>query len=174
MIGQKESISALVYDMITYSGNLATNLIIEFVGPQNVQRTVDALGASGMRVLRGVEDIKAYRAGKSNTTTAMALTRIFTAILEGESAGPQSTRKMIDILLKQKFNDKLPGLLPDDVRVAHKTGSITAINHDSGIIYPPKKDPYVLTVLTRGFDDPENARKCIAVISKMIYDRVVE
>ena len=167
LLGKKESIRNLVIDMIIWSGNLATNLLIDLVSAENAQKTVNELGASGMQVLRGVEDIKAYRAGKSNVTTARALTRIFTAILQGRAADQKSTSEMIGILLQQKFNDKIPAGLPGDVKVAHKTGSITAINHDSGIIYPPDGSPYVLTVLTRGFENPDEAKKCIAEISRM-------
>ena len=168
LLGKKESIRNLVIDMIIWSGNLATNLLIDLVSAENAQKTVNELGASGMQVLRGVEDIKAYRAGKSNVTTARALTRIFTAILQSRAADQKSTSEMIGILLQQKFNDKIPAGLPGDVKVAHKTGSITAINHDSGIIYPPDGSPYVLTVLTRGFENPDEAKKCIAEISRIV------
>jgi len=170
MIGKKESIRSLVVEMIIYSGNLATNLLIDLAGAKNVQEKMEKLGAKDIRVLRGVEDIKAYRAGKSNTTTAKDLTIILQSILDGKSGTPEHTKEMINILLNQKFNDKLPAKLPDNVKVAHKTGSITAINHDCGIIYPPGKQPYVLTVLTKGFQNPQDAKTCIADISKMIYD----
>jgi beta-lactamase class A len=169
MLGKKESIRNLVIDMVIWSGNLATNLLIDLVKAENVQITMDKMGAPGMQVLRGVEDIKAYRAGKNNSTTAKALTDIFTAILAGNAANTESTREMIEILLQQKFNDKIPAKLPADVKVAHKTGSITAISHDSGIIYPKQGSPYVLTVLTRGFENPDEAKQAIAEISRMVF-----
>jgi len=174
LIGQKASIENLVFDMITFSGNLTTNILIDFVGAQNVQNTVQNLGVRDLLVLRGVEDIKAFRAGKNNTTTARALTDLFQAILTGQAANQPSTAKMIEILLAQSFRDKIPATLPEDAKVAHKTGSITAISHDAGIIYPPDHDPYVLTVLTRDFEDPEAAKACIADISAMVYRMVVE
>ena len=169
LLGKKESIRNLVIEMIVRSGNLATNLLIDLVSADKTQRTIDRLGASGMQVVRGVEDIKAYRAGKSNTTTAAALTKIFLGILNYQVADSNSTDEMIEILLRQEFNDKIPAGLPDDVRVAHKTGSITAINHDAGIVFPPDEDPYVLTVLTRGFKHADDARRAIAHISSMVY-----
>jgi len=169
-IGKKESIRNLIIDMITYSSNLATNLLIDYIGAENVQQKMKILGAHDIQVLRGVEDIKAYRAGKSNTTTAKDLTIILQAIMDGKAANSASTEEMINILLDQKFNTKIPAQLPQNVRVAHKTGSITAINHDTGIIYPENSKPYVLTVLTKGFEKPETAQNCIADISKTIYD----
>ena len=57
------SYRALAEAMITVSSNFATNLIIERVGAKNMQATMVALGANGMRVLRGVEDSKAFEKG---------------------------------------------------------------------------------------------------------------
>ena len=76
---------------------------------------------------------------------------------------------MLDILSDQKFRDKIPAGLPDGIQVAHKTGSISGIDHDSGIVFPEHKPPYILTVLTRGFDNHEEAAACIAEISGMVY-----
>ena len=56
--------------MITVSSNFAANLLIDRLGVENIRRTVTALGADGMQVLRGVEDQKAFDKGMNNTTTA--------------------------------------------------------------------------------------------------------
>jgi len=170
MLGQKESIRSLVNEMITYSGNLATNLLIELVGADKTQQFMKSLGANDIQVLRGVEDIKAYRAGKNNTTTAKDLAIIFEAILLHDKWPKASQKEMIDILLDQKFKKKIPAGLPADVRIAHKTGSITRIDHDAGIIFPPEKAPYILVVLTKGFENHDEAQDCIAEISRMVYE----
>jgi beta-lactamase class A len=170
LIGSKESIRSLVNEMITYSGNLATNLLVEMVNAKNVQKFMESLGAHDILVLRGVEDIKAYRAGKNNTTTAQDLAKIFQAIYDGQNWTEKSRNEMIDILLAQQYNNKIPAKLPSNVKIAHKTGSITKIDHDCGIVYPKNSVPYVLVVLTRGFENHTEAQECIADISKMIYN----
>ena len=170
MIGKKESIRSLVYDMITYSSNLATNLLIEQIGASNVQQFMESLGANDIRVLRGVEDIKAYRAGRNNTITAKDLALVFQSIYEGRYWNKSSRDEMLKILFDQTYRDKIPAGLPSNVKVAHKTGSITKIDHDSGIIFPVDRSPYVLVVLTRGFEEHEEAQQCIASISKLIYE----
>jgi len=169
MLGQKESIRSLVIEMITNSGNLATNLLIDLVKAENVRTLMAELGAADMRVLRGVEDIKAFRAGKSNTTTSKALARVYQALYQEEKWTEADQREMLDILLDQKFNKKIPAGLPAEVKIAHKTGSITAIDHDSGIIFPPGLPPYILVVLTKGFEDHEEAHRCIADVSAVVY-----
>src|SRR5215470_5177998 len=83
--GQTRTLSQLCELMITVSSNLATNLIIEKLGVENIRVTVRALGADGMNVLRGVEDNKAYEKGMNNTTTARGLEVLMTAIADGKA-----------------------------------------------------------------------------------------
>jgi beta-lactamase class A len=76
---------------------------------------------------------------------------------------------MLDVLLAQEFNDKIPAGVPKGVRVAHKTGEITAHSHDAAIVYPPGRRPYVLVVLTGGIANATVADKLIADLSRIIY-----
>jgi beta-lactamase class A len=134
-------------------------------------RTMRSLGAQRIQVLRGVEDGKAFDKGMVNTTTARDLAIILSAIEDGRAASADATREMRQILLAQEFNEKIPAGLPPGIRVAHKTGEITAHSHDAAIVYPPGKKPYVLVVLTRGIKDAAKSSKLIADISSIIYAR---
>lgn len=156
--------------MITVSSNLATNILIQEVGPERVTATMRSLGADSIKVLRGVEDTPAFEAGLSNTTTARDLGIIMSALGRGEIGSPESGQEMLDILARQQWRNKIPALLPEGTRVAHKTGSITGINHDAGIVYPEGASPFALVILTRGFQEPEAAEAVAAAISRRIYD----
>lgn len=171
-LGTKVSLATLVDDMIIHSSNLATNLLIELVDAKKVTASMRALGADTIQVLRGVEDIKAFRKGWSNYTNAYDLRVILTAIANGTAASPESCEKMIEIMSRQAYRKKIPAGLPDSVRVANKTGSITAISHDCAIVFPPNRKPYVLVVLTKGIAKPEQAEKAIAQISRSIYHQL--
>jgi beta-lactamase class A len=173
LIGQKKALMDLVNDMIIYSSNLATNIIIELVGAQNVMQTMRELGANSIQVLRGVEDSKAFEKGLNNTTTARDLLIIFEAIAKGKTVSPGSSQQMIEILLHQQFNKVIPARLPATVKVAHKTGSITGILHDSGIVFLPDGHMYILVLLSRGVGSEEAATDLLAGISEMIYQYVV-
>lgn len=165
-MGTPMSYRALVEAAITVSSNLATNILIEQLGAKNIQATVDRLDASGMQVLRGVEDQKAFDAGKNNSTTARGLLMLFDAIGNGRAVNPAASAMMVDILKRQKFVNGIPAGLPPGTPVAHKTGWITRIRHDAGIVYGSR--PYVLVVLTRGIEDPKVADALIASISREI------
>lgn len=166
-LNKNRTIYQLVYEMITVSSNLATNLLIDMVDAENVTSTMRMLGAQDIQVLRGVEDIKAYRQGMSNTTTAYDLAVIMNAIAEKKL---DSSDEMLDILFDQKHNDIIPVHLPGDVRVANKTGWITGVRHDSGIIYLPDGKKYVLVLLSKDVEDDEAGLELQQNMSKLVYD----
>ncbi|WP_425290799.1 serine hydrolase [Spirosoma linguale] len=171
-VGTKRTLAALVYDMIIVSSNLATNMVIERVGAQNVTQTMRDLGAKDIQVRRGVEDSKAFAQGLNNTTTAYDLMVIFEKIARGKAVSPDASKAMITTLLDQKFNDAIPGKLPKDVKVAHKTGSITGVRHDSGIVFLPDGRKYVLVLLSKEIKDDKETIETMATVSQWIYDFV--
>jgi beta-lactamase class A len=171
-IGEKRTINALLYQMIIVSSNFATNLIMQKVGAQNVTQSMRQLGAKDIQVLRGVEDNKAFEKGLNNTTTAHDLMLIFEKIAKGKAVNAEASQAMINILLDQKFNEIIPALLPAGVKVAHKTGSITHVHHDSGIVILPDGRRYVLVLLSKDWDDEKLTIQTMANISLLIYKYV--
>ncbi len=172
LVGTEQPYSDLVRRMIVRSSNLATNILIDKVGAKNVTQTMRDMGANDIQVLRGVEDGKAYRAGLNNRTSAYDLMVIFSAIGKGEAIDSMSSKEMETVLLQQEFNDIIPLYLPKEVRVAHKTGWITALNHDSALIILPDGRRYVLVLLSDELENEEKAKHNMATVSKMIYDFV--
>jgi CubicO group peptidase (beta-lactamase class C family)/beta-lactamase class A len=171
--GRRLPLKALLYKMITESSNLATNLVIERVGAANVMVTMREMGASDIRVLRGVEDDKAFQRGMNNTTTAYDLMVLFRRIAGGTAVDAASCEAMIRILLDQHFKEVIAGKLPDGVRVASKSGWITGSCHDSGIVFLPDGRKYVVVLLSRGIADYAAAKEMGATVSKLIYDHMV-
>lgn len=166
-VGGTRTLRELSELMITVSSNLATNLLMEKLGVDNIRAGVHALGADGMNVQRGVEDGKAFARGLNNTTTARALLKLMEAIAHGRAVDPESSQQMIAILERQSVNDRIPAGLPAGIRVAHKTGEITKIRHDAGIVFAHR--PFVLVVLTRGLENPKEASALIAEITRRLY-----
>lgn len=169
-IGQKASVYDLCFEMITKSSNLCTNILIDLVGAQNVTRTMEAIGAGGIQVLRGLYDMKAFDQGLNNTTTAKALLTLFESLGRRELINPEASAKMLQILESQHYRDIIPKYLPKEIRIANKTGSISTALHDSGLIEMPDGRKYALVLLSKNWNDEEKARELMATISKMIYD----
>jgi len=170
LIGSKVPVSDILFRMITRSSNLSTNIIIDKVGAENVNQTMRSIGAKDIRVLRGVEDSKAFQKGLNNTTTAHDLMLIFGRIARNEMVSPEASGGMIDILMSQHFKNIIGGKLPPEVKVASKSGSITAVCHDSGIVFLPDGRRYVVVLLSRGIEDHKAASQLLSNVSKHIYD----
>jgi beta-lactamase class A len=172
-IGTVVTLNDLIYPMITVSSNLATNVLIELVGAKNVTATMRDLGANKIEVLRGVEDQKAYDLGLSNSTTAKDLLMIMKAVDENTAGTEADCEQMIAIMKDQQFNEIIPFYLPKEVTVAHKTGSITGVHHDAGIVYLPDGRSYALVLLSKNLEDFDIGTEQLAGISKSVYEYMV-
>ena len=170
IVGQKRPLYDVMYQMIIASSNLATNILIEKVDARKVTETIRGMGAQDLMVLRGVEDSKAFAKGLNNSVTAYDLMLLFDAIANGKAVSVSASGEMIKILLDQKFSEIIPALLPTGVRVAHKTGSIRGVQHDSGIVLLPDGRKYTLVILSKGLTEEKSAIQSMALVSKMVYD----
>lgn len=173
-IGETESIRELTRLMIVRSSNLATNILIEMVGAKKVDDFIRALGIEGVTVQRGVEDNAAFRLGMNNSATARGLTQTMSLIARRKVVSEQASQEMINILLGQEFNESIPALLPNSVKVAHKTGWNNDLYHDTAIVHPVDRKPYVLSIMTMGFaeDRESEAHQCMAEISRAICEQI--
>jgi beta-lactamase class A len=172
-VGKMMRVSELALHMITTSSNLATNLLLDLVGLETVQRSLDELGVEGIDVRRGVEDEGAFEARINNRVTADGLVQLLRLIAEEKAFSPNVSRGMLDILHAQEFRSGIPARLPRAVRVAHKTGEISTIVHDAGVVYPPDRKPYVIAILTEWSPDGTGRSATIAEVSAAVYELLV-
>ena len=168
-VGQRETVRELNRLMIAESSNVATNLLVERVGAAKVDGFMKALGAPGLRVLRGVEDTPAYRKGMNNTTTARALMRVLALIGDDAVVSGGASEAMRGTLLGQKFREGIPAGLPPGTPVAHKTGWFRGVYHDAALVMPAGRRPYVLVVLTRGPIDEARSHALVADIARAAH-----
>jgi beta-lactamase class A len=169
-IGKMMRIRELAHHMITTSSNLATNLLLGLVGVETVQGVLDHYKIDGIDFRRGVEDERAFAIGISNRVTASGLMSLLRLIEAEKVFSPELSREMLDILHQQEFRNGIPGRLPREVRVAHKTGDISTIAHDAGIVYPANRKPYIIAILTEWDPDASGRSATIATVSQEVYN----
>ncbi len=165
-VGKTMTLEELNVQMITVSSNFATNLLIDRLGVKNVRATVEAMGAYGVEVRRGVEDQKAFDQGIINETTARGLFVLLNAIARGAAVSKSASERMVEVLAAQKFNDGIPQGVPPGTKVAHKTGTITRVHHDAAIVYGAH--PCLLVILTRGIEKEADSDALIARITRAL------
>jgi len=173
---QTMSAGELAHRMIAISSNLATNLLLEFIGADRARQMLTGAGITGVDLVRGVEDDRAFEAGISNRVTANGLVTLLRAILEGRFGSDDDTRAMIATLCAQTVMRGIPAGLPTGVhastRIAHKTGEMSTATHDAGIVFLENREPYVLAVLTGASGSAEERYAPIARISGLIFEIV--
>lgn len=178
-MGGTLTLGSLVNEMIVRSSNLATNLVLTLVTPAAVQKLVDEMGAPSVKVRRCVEDTKAYEKGLNNETDAAGMAAIMEACRRSRKLSAGARAKAWDILAAQTFNDQIPaGLHPQSgAIVAHKTGTITSIQHDAAVVRLPDGREYVLVLLASGFPENEEGRKRVLEttrkMSRAVWDTLI-
>jgi beta-lactamase class A len=168
-LGKTLSVRDLAYWMITKSSNLATNLLVDVIGIHTVQLALDELEIDGVRVLRGVEDQRAFHAGLNNEVTANGLLKMLRLIADGKAYSQAVCDEMLEIMLEQQYRSGIPAGLPKAARVAHKTGNISTVHHDAGIVYLDGRKPYVLVILTQ-FAPEQGRGTAVADVSRDIFN----
>jgi beta-lactamase class A len=167
-IGRTAKISVLAHAMISGSSNLATNLLLDFLGVEYARTVLRDARVEGVELRRGVEDHGAHEQGINNEATADGLLSLLSAI-RSDFLTNESKQQVIRILLEQRFNSMIPAGLPSHAIVAHKTGEISTASHDIGIVYLPEREPYIAAILTEFDPDQEERRETVAAISEAIY-----
>jgi beta-lactamase class A len=171
-IGRIAKISELAEGMITASSNLATNLLLDFLGVEYAREILRDAHVEGVELRRGVEDHAAHEKGINNEATANGLLTLLSA-LRGDFLSSRSKEQAIRILLEQRFDSMIPAGLPPHAVVAHKTGEISTACHDIGIVYLPEREPYLAVILTEFDSDRDGRRQIVAAISEVIYRSVM-
>jgi beta-lactamase class A len=144
--------------MISVSDNSATNAIIRGLGMEAVNNDLASWGLEHTRLRRKMMDFEAQRQGFENTTTP----REMNAILRRFAGNAE----FIDILLMCEDTSTLPAGLPDGVRFAHKTGTLTIVRGDAGIVLGDK--PVVVSAFVRGFRSESEAEAVLAALGSAI------
>jgi beta-lactamase class A len=172
-IGKTMRVSELARNMIIRSSNLATNLLLDLLGIGFLQHVLDDQQITGIDLRRGVEDELAFEHNINNRVTADGLVHLLRLIAEERAFSPELSRSMLDILHDQEFRSGIPAGLPAHARVAHKTGEISTIAHDAGIVYLPKRKPYVVAILTEWEPETSGRSPTIAAASYMVYEHIM-
>lgn len=153
--------------MIVVSDNTATNLVIDCVSIEKINEYMTQKGCVGSRLEAHL--MKPKPGGPYNTITAEDIGLLLKGLAQRTIENPGDCDTMIDILSRQQYNQKLPRYLPKDAICAHKTGEVTGVTHDAGIITGPK-GKFVIVCLSQNLDDVQKGDDAIGKVAKWAYD----
>ncbi len=171
--------------MIVFSDNTATNLVLDKIGIASTGKRMAAWGFPNSKinakVFKGAttsidpERTKKFGLG---STTARETVQLLEKLHQGRLVSPEACKEMIGHLKKCEDKSKLKRLLPEKIEVAHKTGSVSDVKTDAGILYLPT-GPVAICVLTsqnddKSFRDDNAANILIGKIAKEVHDHFAQ
>jgi beta-lactamase class A len=172
--------------MIIVSDNIATNIIIDYLGLEHINETIKKWGFNDT-VLHNKIDFEKY--DKLGTTTPRDYGKAFTMLHEGTLVSKEACEQMLEIFKMQHYNSMLTKNFPqyylsgddsfasedEQISVASKSGSMNACRNDGGLVFTPYGD-YVIVLFNKEFYDPlyyadHDATNYGAKISRLILDQ---
>ena len=167
--GLELTVLDLIILMIVQSDNTAANMLIDRIGMESVNERMRGFGFEKMTLARRMYEWEAQAKGFENVCTPSEIATLLESMLEGSISSMSTSTEMLEIMARQQWRERIPLLLPEGTKVANKTGSITGVTHDVGVVYGPS-GPYVLCVMTKGVSDVISAERAIAEVSKLAYE----
>lgn len=158
--------------MIIVSDNQATNILIDFLGMENINQLGKELALKETFLKRKMMDSEAIKNGHDNYTCADDISLLLKSIYQEKLINKKASQLMLNILLKQQQGERLQRYLPGDIKIAHKCGDLDNLENDGGIIWLANKT-YILVILTNGMPNLQ-CKQTIGKISKFIYDKMEE
>ena len=158
--------------MIVVSDNQATNILIDFLGMENINQLGKELRLKKTFLGRKMMDIEARKKGYDNYTCADDISLLLKLIYQEKLINKEASQLMLDILLRQQQGERLQRYLPSDIKIAHKCGDLDNLENDGGIIWLGDR-AYILVVLTNGMPNLQ-CKQIIGKISKFVYDKMEE
>lgn len=166
--GRRVSVQELVQLMMSASDNVASVMLMDLVGRENINDTARALGLRETLV-------HTYTArdplgpDEDNTTSARDLGLLLRRMAAGELIDRAASAEMIELMLQERVYDWMLRELPAEVRVAHKTGALPNVRNDAGIMFTPGGE-IVLVVLTNDLRDQELGEETISRVARLVFD----
>ena len=170
--GHHFTLKELATLMIIVSDNQATNILIDFLGMENINQLGKELRLKKTFLGRKMMDIEARKNGYDNYTCADDISSLLKLIYQEKLINEEASQLMLDILLRQQQGERLQRYLPSDIKIAHKCGDLDNLENDGGIIWVGNK-AYILVVLTSGMPNLQ-CKQTIGKISKFVYDKMEE
>lgn len=157
-VGSKFSIATLSRYSITHSDNVATNMLLSYLGRSNVKMYMRGLGG------KVVSDYQ-------NITCPQDMAEYMLYLLKFASEHPEQGETLIGHLENTIFNDRISKPLPAGIKVAHKIGNwpLTGTYNDVGYVEHPE-NPYIIAVFSKGTPSEEKAFQVIRNVSRVVYE----
>jgi beta-lactamase class A len=166
-----ETVRLTIHDlavvMMVLSDNTASNLLIDLVGMDRINQTIQNLGFRHTGLTRRFQDYHGLHTGLDNTSTPQEMVRLLSMLHRHEVAGPEATAGILDVMQRPKSSE-LRELLPEELVIAHKPGGLNGGVSDAGIVFLPDS-PYAIALMTNFLHATDQGRHILARASRLLW-----
>jgi beta-lactamase class A len=156
-VGETLTVAEALERMVTLSDNTSAVMLGGRVGANRINSDIAGLGME-----------TTHYSLERMTTSALDMLRYLDLLSRGKMVSPSASADMLHLMLRQRVNDRLPRLLPDNVQVAHKTGNLPGTVNDVGIVYGPTSS-VAIAALVSDTPDETAAATGIAKLALAAY-----
>ncbi len=142
------------------SDNFAALMLAEKTGWNSVQAIAEETGAMQTQIKSPI------------STTAEDIGLLFEKLYKGEIVSFEASEQILDMLSKSKLNNRIPAKLPDNVKISHKTGELSRVRNDAGIVFLDSSSggPYVIVLLSKNLKGEDKGAENLSEISRIVFD----
>ncbi|PYQ01458.1 MAG: hypothetical protein DMF82_19260, partial [Acidobacteria bacterium] len=169
-VGDKVSLTwrDLAVLMMGWSDNAATNVLIDRIGMDAVNRRLDSLGLRATRLRRHMMDLDAARRGDENVSSPAEMRQLIEAMHAGHGLSGDRARDMMAVAAVPKDSPfRVP--LPESLVVADKPGSLEAVRCVTAVVDLPGR-PYAVSIMTTYLRRDADGEAAIREISAALYE----
>ena len=168
--GSGWTVERLIELMVTESDNTATNLLIRRIGFDALNQSFQRMGLAHTRLSRKMMDFSRRKEGVENYTSPQDISLTLKKLYRRQLVSREVSERCLELLKRQKINDRIPAKLPAGTVVAHKTGLERGVCHDSGIVYTKEGDLLVCVFTKSRLKGSRKAKEFIARIASHAHD----
>lgn len=154
--------------MMGWSDNAATNILIERVGMDAVNRRLDLLGLPRTRLKRRMIDLEAARRGDENVSTPSEMRRLVEIVHAGQGLSPERARDMRAVAAVPKSSEfRKP--LPESLTIMDKDGQLEGVRTAAAVVEVPGR-PYSVTIMATYLRRDADGDAAIREISAALFE----
>jgi len=163
--GSKYTALDLATKMITISDNTATNMLVAKLGGQEaLNGRFRSWGMTTTMIRNPLPDLEG-----TNTTSPRELANLISMVNQGNVVSMRSRDLMLNMMSRTERDNLLPAGLGKGANAYHKTGDISTMLADAGLIEVPTGKRYIAAIMVKRPNNDPRAAKLISSISSTAY-----